>query len=179
MQMLYDWFGTSNVEVATRILSIVIILLLMGILIRVLQIVFSRAERRMKAEGKDISVLRYLRYGAKSLVYVFGISGALWHVPGLDTMMTGILAGSGILAIVVGFASQQALGNIVNGVILLIFRPFQIGDKIQYHAIGVTSIGVVEEIGFRHTAIRTEEGSLVLIPNSLMNSNVVEVSKRA
>jgi len=176
MQMLYDWFGTSNVAVATRVLNITMILLVMVILIRVLQVVFIRAERRMKADNKDVSALRYSRYGAKAVVYVICITAALRHVPGLDAVMTSVLAGSGIVAIVVGFASQEALGNIVSGVVLLIFRPFRIGDKVKYHGLNLT--GEIEEIGFRHTAIRTEAGSQILIPNSLMNSNVVEVLTR-
>jgi len=55
---------------------------------------------------------------------------------------------------------------------LLLFHPFQVGDTIRYLSNDIT--GVVEEVGLRHTTIRTAENKRLLVPNSLMNSNVVE-----
>ena len=173
MERLYEWFGITDAQVTARVLGIVVALLTLVILLRITHIVFRRAERRMTAADKDVTPLRYLRYVVKAAVYIACITAALRHVPGMDSVMTGILASSGIVAVMVGLASQQALGNIVSGLILLTFRPFKIGDRVRYHVGDV--LGVIEEIGIRHTAVRTAEGSQVLIPNSLMNSNVVEV----
>ncbi|MCL2562874.1 MAG: mechanosensitive ion channel family protein [Oscillospiraceae bacterium] len=175
MQTVYDWFWFLDARVVSIVLHTAGALLALVILLKAVRILFRRAERRMLAAGKDVTPLRYLRYVVKAAVYVVCIAAALRNVPGMNTVMTSLLAGSGIVAVMVGLASQQALGNIVSGLILLAFRPFKIGDRVRYHGGDVR--GVIEEIGIRHTEIRTEEGTQVLIPNGLMNSNVVELLK--
>ena len=173
MQRIYDLFGIDNVQLATSILGIIAALTLLVISLRLTKRLFRRAERRLQANGRDVTSLRFLRYLVKALLYIVCLAGALQNVPGLDSVMASLLAGSGIAAIVVGFASQQALSNIVSGMVLLIFRPFKAGDRVCYH--GPDLIGVIEEIGLRHTVIRSETGSEILIPNSLMNSHIIEV----
>ena len=173
MQRFYEWFGITNAQVVSAAVNIAVALIALFIALRIVNALFRRAERRLKAHDRDTTPLQYLRYAVKIAVYAVCLTGALRHVPGMSTVMTSLLAGSGILAVVMGLASQQALGNIVSGMVLLAFRPFKVGDKVRYHAANLT--GVIEEIGLRHTAIRTEEDSRVLIPNSLMNSTVVEV----
>jgi len=172
LERLYNWFGVSAYQVAHGVLAIVISLIFLFVVLRVVSVLFRRGERRLLARGRDVTSLRYLRYGVKGFLYVIVLAGALRNVPGMNTVFTSILAGSGIMAVVVGLASQQALGNVISGALLLLFRPFKVGDTIRYLAVDIT--GVVEEIGFRHTAIRTGENKRLLIPNSLMNSNVVE-----
>ncbi|MCL2843781.1 MAG: mechanosensitive ion channel family protein [Oscillospiraceae bacterium] len=173
MQRLYDLFGIDNVQLATSILGIIAALTLLVVSLKLTKRLFRRAERRLQANGRDVTSLRYLRYVVKALLYIVCLAGALQNVPGMDSVMTSLLAGSGIAAIVVGFASQQALSNIVSGMVLLIFRPFKVGDRVCYH--GPDLIGVIEEIGLRHTVVRAETRSQILIPNSLMNSHVIEV----
>ena len=177
MQRIYELFGITNAQVVSTVLNIVVALIALLVTLRVVNILFRRAERRLKEQGKDTTPLQYLRYAVKIAVYAVCLTGALRHIPGMNAVMTSLLAGSGILAVVMGLASQQALGNIVSGMVLLVFRPFKVGDRVRYHAADL--VGVIEEIGLRHTAIRTEEDSQVLIPNSLMNSTVVEVLPKA
>ena len=173
MQAVFELFGITNTQVANSVLSIAVVLLVLLISLRVVRVLFRRVEERQRAEGRDVAPLLYLRSAVKGLVYVVCLTAALRHVPGMNAVLASLLAGSGVLAVVVGLASQQALGNIVSGMVILLFRPFQVGDRIRYHGLDLS--GVIEEIGLRHTGIRTAEGSQILIPNSLMNSNVVEV----
>jgi len=176
MQTIYELFGITNTQVASRVFNIFVALLVLLIALRVVSVFFKRAEERLRGQGKDITPLRYLRYAVKAAIYVICLSGALRHLPGMEAVMTSLLAGSGIAAVVVGLASQQALGNIVSGMVILLFRPFKVGDRVRYHGLDLS--GVIKEIGLRHTEIRTAENSQILIPNSLMNSNVVEVLPR-
>ena len=170
---MYHWFGISiSSERAYDILAIGMTLLALLISLWIVSRLFRRIEKRMVSQDRDVYVLRYIRIAVKVIIYVVCITATLRHVPGMSSLMTSILAGSGILAVVIGLASQQALGNIISGLIILVFRPFQVGDTIRYPAEGST--GVVEQIGVRHTTIRTGADRVLLIPNSLMNSNVVE-----
>jgi len=167
------WFGIPiSQDIAYDILAIAMALIALIISLRVVSSLFRRVERRWIARDRDVNVLRYLRLAVKTVIYIICLTAALRHVPGMGSLLQSLLAGSGILAIVIGLASQQALGNIISGILLLVFRPFQVGDTIRYPAENAT--GVVEQIGVRHTTVRTGEGKRLLIPNSLMNSNVVE-----
>jgi len=167
------WFGIPiSSALAYDIFAIAMTVLALIVSLWVVGRLFRRAERRMLAQGRDVYVVRYIRIAVKALIYAICITAILRHVPGMGSLLTSLLAGSGILAVVIGLASQQALGNIISGLILLVFRPFQVGDTIRYPAENAT--GVVEQIGVRHTVVRTGENKVLLIPNSLMNSNVVE-----
>ncbi|MCL2368592.1 MAG: mechanosensitive ion channel family protein [Oscillospiraceae bacterium] len=154
------------------ILAVGFALLALVIALRVATVFLRRVETRLAERGQDVTSFRYIRWGIKGTIYLVCLTAALRHIPGMNTLATNILAGSGIVAVVVGLASQQALGNVVSGAILLLFRPFQVGDTIRYLSADAT--GVVEAIGLRHTTVRTGEGKRLLIPNSLMNTNIVE-----
>lgn len=82
-----------------------------------------------------------------------------------------MLAGAGILAVVVGFASQQALSNIVAGVFIVIFKPFRVNERIIMKE-GAYA-GVVEDITLRHTVIRDFENKRIIIPNSVISSEII------
>jgi len=68
----------------------------------------------------------------------------------------------GFLGIVVGFASQQVLGQAIAGLFLLIARPFKIGDKVVIAG----EDGVVEDVATLFTIVNKADGVKVLIPNS-------------
>ena len=172
MDRLYDLFGPTAVQVTEILLRVLISLIILLIALWLVGRLFRRTERKLIASGRDVTYLRYLRYVVRVVIAVAILAGALRDVPGMNTLFASLLAGSGIVAVTVGLASQQAIGNIVSGVMLLMFRPFKVGDTIRYLSNDVT--GVIEEIGLRHTTIRTLENKRLFVPNNLMNSNVVE-----
>jgi len=83
--------------------------------------------------------------------------------------MASVLAISASIGVAVGFAAQDLLKNIFGGIIIIIDKPFQIGDKIQ---IG-THYGEVTGIGLRSTRLVTPSDNLVTVPNSEVMSNAV------
>jgi small-conductance mechanosensitive channel len=83
---------------------------------------------------------------------------------------TALFAGAGILAVIVGFASQKAFSNIISGIFILIFKPFRISDIIEFKD-GIK--GVVEEITLRHTLIRDYENRRIVIPNSVISDDTI------
>ena len=77
-----------------------------------------------------------------------------------------------MIAVVAGLAAQEALGSVVSGMMILAFKPFKMGDVVRYVDNDIT--GTVEEITLHHTAVRTFENKRVIIPNSKMNSAIIE-----
>jgi small conductance mechanosensitive channel len=103
-------------------------------------------------------------------VYVVGISFAISIIPFLKPVAQSIVGAAGIMAIAVGFAAQQALGNIVSGVFIVMSKPYQINDRISLSD-GLR--GVVEDISLRHTVIRNFENQRIIIPNSIISNQVL------
>lgn len=115
--------------------------------------------------------LRFFKHLLVGFVYVLGFAIAVLKVPVLGALAGTVLAGSGVVALVIGFASQQAVSNMVSGFLIALFRPFSVGDRLK---VGKDLEGYVEDITLRHTIIKTCENTRVIIPNSLMTNQVIE-----
>ena len=165
MLHLPSWFG--------RLLFIVITILVMLWLVRIVNHAFRRTKDAMLASGNtDVTLLSFARYVVVVGIYFIGSVVVVSSIPGASDSLTALLASGSIVAVVVGFAAQDTLGNVAGGVMILFFKPFIIGDFVRYVDSNVS--GVIEEITLRHTAIRTPENKRIIIPNGTINSAVIE-----
>jgi len=94
---------------------------------------------------------------------------AIFTVPSLKLLASSLLAGAGVLAIALGFASQHALSNIISGVFIVVFKPFRVNDHLRISGLS----GVVEDITLRHTVIRDFENRRIIIPNSKISEEII------
>ena len=85
--------------------------------------------------------------------------------------VTGLVGALGVGGVVIGFAFQDTFQNLLAGVLLLLRQPFRIGDEI----VSGDYTGTVEAIETRATYIRTYDGRRVIIPNSQIYSDPVQV----
>lgn len=86
-----------------------------------------------------------------------------------------LMAGLGISGLAVALAGQQALANLIGSLIIMLEKPFRIGDSIRTKDVA----GVVEEVGFRSVRLRTSEDSLISLPSSeLVNRSIENQSVR-
>ena len=76
-----------------------------------------------------------------------------------------------ITAIVIGFASQNVLGNLISGLYLAITRPFKIGNKVTVFG----NTGIIFDIGLLYCKLRTDDGDMILAPNTSMVSTTIIV----
>ncbi len=93
----------------------------------------------------------------------------------LGQNIQSLLMGAGVGGLAIAFAAKDTIANFFGSITIFTDRPFQIGElvKIGEH------LGPVEEVGFRSTRVRTLEGNLVTIPNSVITSSTVEnIGKR-
>lgn len=96
------------------------------------------------------------------------------RIPGSDKIVSSLITSSGFLALGVGLAAQEALGNIINGMMISVSKPFNVGDRI--HLVNGKITGYVEDITLRHTVIRTFVNSRIIVPNSTVNKDMIENS---
>ena len=103
-------------------------------------------------------------YLISSLVYLIVISLGLFFaldVMKLDKAVSSLLAGAGIIGIVLGFAFQDLSSNFISGIYISFKKPFVVGDTVETNGF----IGSVEDIQLRSTTIRTFSGLHLMIPN--------------
>jgi small-conductance mechanosensitive channel len=74
-----------------------------------------------------------------------------------------------ITGIVIGFASQNVIGNLISGLYLAITRPFRIGDKATVFG----NTGIIFDIGLLYTRLRNDDGHIILAPNMSMVSTTI------
>jgi small-conductance mechanosensitive channel len=124
-----------------------------------------KAEKKIKLR-EDPTSLKFLRYIAIGAIYTVGGLLILLVLPGFKGVAQTVLGGAGVIAVIAGLASQEALGNIVSGLFIVSFKPFKIGDTIKIEG-GME--GVVKDITLRHTVIQNYENRMIVVPNSVIN----------
>jgi len=102
--------------------------------------------------------------------------GALYALDSVFNQDIGAwLAGLGIAGLAISLAAQDSLKNLFGSITIIFDRPFQVGERIIYGGYD----GIVEEIGFRSTKVRTLTGNLVTIPNAnIVNDPIENVGRR-
>jgi len=156
-----------NIEYIGIFIGIILITIIVDF---ILDRFFKRIIKRATVElNTDPTNYQFLRHLINALIYTVGISVAIYMMPELRVLATSLLAGAGVLAVAVGFASQQALSNIISGVFIVVFKPFRIGDRIKIS----DRSGVVEDISLRHTVIRDFENRRIIIPNAHISEEVI------
>lgn len=142
---------------------------------RVLEFVFlvlvHKAVDRGDRERQQI--LPLLRDVLKVIVWAFGVLsvlGAVFHVN-----VAALIAGLGVGGIAIAFAAKESLENLLASFMVMIDKPFTIGDWVKINGVE----GNIEKVGFRSTRIRTFDKSLVAIPNrKLIDNNLENFSER-
>lgn len=152
-------------------IEIGIIVFVTFVLTRVIKLVMNRFIKRSSDFLKiDKTRFKFFSNTINAVIYILAFILIIHTIPELRGISTTLFASAGVLAAVIGFASQQAVANIVGGVFVVLFRPFRVGDNIK---VGVDLIGTVEDITLRHTVIKDAENARIIIPNAMINSQTV------
>lgn len=133
---------------------------------RTLDRYFDRITRRLKIDGTTYLVFQRLLVASLYLIVIIFLISLF---ESLKTFSQALLVGAGFAGIIIGFAAQETLSNIVSGVVIGISRPFRVGDWINIK----DDYGVIEDITLRHTVIRTWDNRRLIIPNSVINRETI------
>ncbi len=167
----FNYVVYSNVTVLDLIFAVIIIL----VSLLISKIITSYLKRALKHRlSKD-----YYKLFVKLIHTVIIFLVILSVLPLLGVNLAGLLVAGGIVALVIGFASQSTVSNLISGIFLMIDRTVKIGDSVN---IGDVS-GVIEDISIITTAVRTYDGLYVRLPNEkVFNTNitnyVINVARR-
>lgn len=106
----------------------------------------------------------------KSVYYISIILGFIIALPQVGVSLSGLLVAGGIMGIVLGFASQAVVSNLISGLFLLMERPIEIGDGINIEG----TSGIVKDIKILSTTIRNYDGIYVRLPNDKVFNSTIQ-----
>lgn len=134
------------------------------------------------AKGSSIFLRRYLKdkfdkdsLGVLLKVTYYGIivMAIILILPIMGINTSGLLVAGGITGIILGFASQNTVGNLISGLLLMVERPIKIGSKVEIDGVK----GFVEDIGLMSTILRNFDGLYIRIPNEkVFTNNIINIS---
>jgi small conductance mechanosensitive channel len=165
-----EWtFEINLFELINTVITIIIILAATIFTARLIDRMLKKSLPRVLEVGGvkrevDETINSITRRMLVAAVYLLGFLLIILQVPSLHRVAVAMLAGAGIATIAISFAAQDSLSNIISGIFLAVFKPFRIGDYIDFQG----SYGQIEDLTLRHTVIRTWDLRRIVVPNSSM-----------
>ena len=139
----------------------------------VLAAAIRRLARRIESRLSDVTGLRFASALAQILTYLVVFILYAHLIPELRALATSLLAGVGVVSLVLGLAAQNTLGNLVAGLSLVLYRHIRVGDSIQLTTPRGLTTATVQGISLGHTVLRDTDKHEVIVPNSVMASTIV------
>ncbi len=159
----FDYLQAHGPQLVVNIVSAIVIYYVGKIIAAILTRMLGRVLKRAKIDEMLVRFLTNIIYYVLLAVVAMA---ALERLGVETTSFAAVLAAAGFA---IGMALQGSLGNFAAGVMLIVFRPFKMGDFVE--AGGVT--GVVEEIAIFSTILRTPDNRRVIVPNGEITSSVI------
>jgi small conductance mechanosensitive channel len=161
-----DWLAGNAPQHLFQLFIFVLILVIARALAKVTRKVISKAVASKNLKLSHLMQDFFISMSGK-FVWVIGIMVGLSQI-GLN--LAPILTGFGIAGVIIGFALQDTLSNFAAGMMLLIYRPFDVGDFV--YAGGVD--GKVSHMSLVNTTIRTFDNQIIIVPNSKIWGDVIK-----
>lgn len=143
----------------------------------ILSILLRRAVRLMIAHDTDGRLDRlgaaFISQFGQVFIWVFVAMLYAHTVPALDRLGTALLASVSIASVVVGLAAQSTLANLIAGLSLVLYRPFQLGDRLEVAVPAGVETGTVEAVSLGYTVLRTFDNRRVVMSNSTIANAVM------
>lgn len=151
-------------------LLLTIILFIVGS--RLIKVVRKIVRRSMERTGADVGVIQFMDSLIKLILYFLLI---MFLADGIGVDTTSVMALVGSAGLTIGLAFQGSLSNFAGGVLILLIKPFKVGDYIIYTSGNLE--GKVTKIEMFYTTLFTIDNKKVVIPNgTLSNSSLINVT---
>ncbi len=159
LDSLLNWLVSKAGSALIAVLFIVIGLKIVSLLLKILKRSFERSKMEESVSGFLLSIIRVLGY---ILVFITAATIVGFEVTSFVTIL-------GTASLAVGLALQGALSNLAGGVLILLLKPFQLGDYIIEN--NKNNEGTVISIDIFYTRLRTHDNKVVVIPNGILADN--------
>lgn len=170
---LYPFLDTLLL-IAESVLFIIFVFIVLKILFKLTNLGFDwYAEKINAAHDRDLSgsVFPLLKKVSKILLFALGVVVVLAR---FEVDVSAFVVSLGVGSLAIALAAQETISNMISGFIIMIDRPFRIGDRIRY---ADNQVGDVIEIGIRSTKIQDFDNNIVVIPNNeIVKSRLVNIT---
>jgi small conductance mechanosensitive channel len=160
-----DWLRTNGASLVFQVLTFLLVLFAFWIVARIARGAVRRIIDRSKLTISSLAKDFFIKMTSR-LVMLLGVIIAIAQ---LGVEVGPLLAGLGIAGFIVGFALQDTLSNFASGLMILVYRPFDVGDVIE--AGGVT--GKVSQMNLVSTMILTFDNQLLIVPNKQVWGGII------
>ncbi|NOX79762.1 MAG: mechanosensitive ion channel [Deltaproteobacteria bacterium] len=147
-----------------RVIGVVVILVVFFIIAKIIKRIITKAAKRLKFAGNLTSLL------SRTSSITLTILGIVTALGTLGINVSALVAGLGLTGFALGFAMKDTISNLLSGVLILLYRPFEIGNRIKISGYE----GIVISIDLRYTELDSESNK-VLIPNSKLFTDPITV----
>ncbi len=146
-----------------RFIIVVVTIILAFIFSKLVTFYFRRSFKEKMSKDHLEIVLKVISYSIIIMAIVFFV------LPTLNVEASSILVAGSVVGLVIGFASQSTVGNLISGLLLMIERPIKVGNLVNIDG----NSGTVEDITIISTIIRTYDGLYVRIPNEKVFTSTI------
>lgn len=167
MDKLFDKLTDVGIESGLKLIGFFLIIIIGFKIVKIILKIIKKGKGFNKLEKSVQSfIISFINISMKCLILITALSQ-------IGIPMTSLITILGTASLAIGLAMQGGLTNLVGGIIILIFKPFKVGDWIE----NGNDSGSVKEITIFYTEITTLDGTKIVLPNgSLANSNIKNYS---
>ncbi len=161
-QRFNDW-GNSFLDALPDIIAAIVVFTIIYFLARFIKRIVAKAFFR---HSENPAIATVMASFISIIIIIIGIFISL-SILGLNQTVTSLLAGAGILGLVLGLALQDTLASAIAGVVMTMRKSYKVGDFVESNGF----LGTITEVNLRNTTIRQTTGVEVKIPNKLVLNN--------
>lgn len=163
---IVNWFVEKGPQAMIKVLILGFILFACRFAMRIVR---AGMEKAIDSSNVNLSQLarRMIVTSASNMVMVFGVLIALSQI---GISLGPLLAGLGVAGFIVGFALQDTLGNFAAGMMILLYRPYDMGDLVEMGGV----YGKVDKMSLVSTSLLTLDNQTIVIPNNKIWGDVIK-----
>ncbi len=172
-QRIGDWHITDPGTFQGAVVYAVVFAFMAWAIARFARVAVQRTLARQVHDHVDPTATKFLAQLVRFGVYGIALVTFARCIPALSGLGTAGWASVSVISVIIGFAAQNTLGNLISGFSLLLYRPFKLGDQVQVLAPTGLETGIVESLTLGFTLLRTDENRCVVVPNSIMAGQTI------
>lgn len=140
-----------------------------ALLVKLCNTIFEKIIKK-----NNVLHMKFMKSIMNALIAIFGIGTLGMQFQVTAEISKAVVQSTGLLVAVAGFAAQSVLADVISGIMISWCKPFEIGERVTLRSTDIT--GIVEDITIRHTVIRCFDDVRVIIPNSVINKELIQNS---
>lgn len=156
---IIHWISTSGVKLLIGFIVLLIVF-------KMINIISRRIKRRLENKHVDRTIVEVTNSILRKGLKIIALIVFLGYV-GIDTAAVGSIIGA--IGVAIGLAVQGSLSNFAGGIVILVMRPFKLGDYIVAQDVE----GTVEEIKTFYTTLVTADNKVVMLPNGTLANDII------